>query len=97
MARWGYLARDTVDAPAVAADLYRPDLYAAAAASLGLSVPLRDTKTEGEHDAAWHLPAYPSDIAMGPDRFCDGASFDPAAAFTSPWHAAVGRRADPSR
>ena len=97
MARWGYLARDTVDAPAVAADLYRPDLYAAAAASLGLPVPLRDTKTEGEHPAAWHLPAYPSDIAMGPDRFCDGASFDPAAAFTPPWRAAAGRHADPSR
>lgn len=76
MARWGYLGAD-LDLPAVAATVYRPDLYATAAAAVGASVPLTDSKLEGGHSAAWTLNAQPSPIAMGPDLFCDGAVFDP--------------------
>jgi NitT/TauT family transport system ATP-binding protein/nitrate/nitrite transport system substrate-binding protein len=75
MRRWGYLD-DTADASA-ATGIYRPDLYAEAANALGLPVPSSDMKTEGERDHPWLLPAVPSPIAMGPDRFCDGARFDP--------------------
>jgi two-component system, oxyanion-binding sensor len=76
MARWRYLGPD-VDLPAAAAAVYRPDLYARAAAAVGASVPLIDSKPEGSHGAAWMLEARPSPIAMGPDLFCDGAVFDP--------------------
>jgi two-component system, oxyanion-binding sensor len=75
MRRWGYLDIDPDLATATA--VYRPDLYAEDARALGLSVPATDIKTEGSHDRHWLLPALPSPIAMGPDRFCDGARFDP--------------------
>jgi len=75
MRRWGYLD-DTADASA-ATGIYRPDLYAEAANALGLPVPSSDMKTEGGRHHPWLLPAVPSPIAMGPDRFCDSARFDP--------------------
>src|SRR6202012_1611377 len=52
MARWGYLGQD-VDRAALAASVYRPDLFRVAAASIGLSVPVADSKIEGAHDAPW--------------------------------------------
>jgi two-component system, oxyanion-binding sensor len=76
MARWGFIGSD-VDAAAAAETIYRPDLYAAAATAMGLSVPCDDRKVEGAHERSWTLAAQPSAIAMGPDRFCDGAVFDP--------------------
>lgn len=76
MTRWGYLPRG-LDVAQAATDIYRPDLYEAAAADIGVSVPALDRKIEGAHETAWRLAASPSDIAMGPDRFCDGAMFDP--------------------
>ncbi|MGO8917358.1 MAG: CmpA/NrtA family ABC transporter substrate-binding protein [Stellaceae bacterium] len=76
MARWGLIGADLDDA-AIAKTIYRPDLYAIAAKAMGISVPLRDRKTEGTHDRGWTLEARPSPIAMWPDLFCDGATFDP--------------------
>jgi hypothetical protein len=64
----------------LAARVYRSDLYRAAVAPLGISVPLVDSKSEGAHRAPWQLPASPTPIAMGPDSFCDGAVFEPALA-----------------
>jgi nitrate/nitrite transport system substrate-binding protein len=58
--------------------IFRPDLFASAATALGLSVPAVWVKSEGSHSAAWLLPAAPTPIPMGPDRFMDGAYFDPA-------------------
>jgi NitT/TauT family transport system ATP-binding protein/nitrate/nitrite transport system substrate-binding protein len=75
MARWGHVDR-ALDVPAVAAAVYRPDLYRLAAAEVGVTAPLDDTKTEGEHGAGWMLASTGAPIAMGPDRFCDGAVFD---------------------
>jgi ABC-type nitrate/sulfonate/bicarbonate transport system substrate-binding protein len=75
MARWGYVDR-TLDVPAVAASVYRPDLYRLAAAEVDVAAPLDDTKSEGEHGAGWTLASTGAPIAMGPDRFCDGAVFD---------------------
>jgi two-component system, oxyanion-binding sensor len=75
MRRWGYLAVD-VDMTD-AAEILRPDLYAKAAGSLGLPVPASSIKSEGRHPADWLLPASPGPIEMGPDRFVDGAIFDP--------------------
>ncbi|HTR85803.1 MAG TPA: nitrate transporter, partial [Reyranella sp.] len=76
MRRWGYL--DTSVDPQKIATIFRPDLYAAAAISLGLAVPTDTAKSEGKHDGSWRLPARPAPIDMGPDRFMDGAKFDPA-------------------
>ncbi|HUC12564.1 MAG TPA: CmpA/NrtA family ABC transporter substrate-binding protein [Stellaceae bacterium] len=75
MARWGYID-DGVDIVATAA-MFRPDLYAEAARSLELPVPITAVKREGEHAGSWLLPAAPCPIEMRPDRFLDGAMFDP--------------------
>ena len=75
MLRWGHID-GAIDIAAVAAAVYRPDLYREAAAAVGIPAPLADMKSEGEHDGAWTLPASGGTIAMGPDRFCDGAVFD---------------------
>ncbi|MBI3517522.1 MAG: ABC transporter substrate-binding protein, partial [Proteobacteria bacterium] len=75
MARWGYLD-GTID-PAGATAVFRPDLYAQAARALGLSVPTANDKSEGDHADGWLLPATPAPIAMGSDRFLDGARFEP--------------------
>lgn len=76
MARWGYLPPD-VDETATAGAVYRPDLYRAAAADIGVPAPLDNEKIEGGRAAEWRLPAARAEIAMGADRFCDDAVFDP--------------------
>lgn len=76
MARWGWLEPGT-DLVGVATRVYRPELYAKAAAAAGLSVPICDWKAEGGHDAEWRLEATPAPIAMASDRFCDGKIFTP--------------------
>lgn len=75
MTRWGYL--DGVRDPLTAMSVFRPDLYAQAARSVGVSVPATEMKTEGAHCSPWLLPASPSPIKMGPDQFMDAAHFDP--------------------
>ena len=66
-----------VDFAAVSASVYRPDVYREAAAPLGIPVPLVDAKEEGVHDGPWLLGEATSPIAMGPDAFLDGRTFDP--------------------
>ncbi len=78
MARWDLIGE--LDQEALAARVYRSDLYRAAVAPMGLSVPLADTKSEGAHNTAWQLDAAPAPIAMGPDSFCDSAIFEAAPA-----------------
>ena len=75
MRRWGYLGAE-IDGVAAGA-IFRPDLYAQAALSLGILVPTTPIKNEGRHSASWKLPATPGPIAMGSDLFMDGAVFDP--------------------
>jgi NitT/TauT family transport system ATP-binding protein/nitrate/nitrite transport system substrate-binding protein len=79
MARWDIID-PALDLDALARRVYRPDLYRAIAAPLGLAVPRSDSKVEGAHQAPWQLDATPAPIAMGPDNFCDGAVFDETAA-----------------
>jgi two-component system, oxyanion-binding sensor len=76
MTRWGYLGGDADQAVATA--IFRPELYAQAARSLGLAIPAAEAKREGQHAGPWLLPALPAPIPMGPDNFLDGAQFDPA-------------------
>jgi nitrate/nitrite transport system substrate-binding protein len=74
MRRWGYIPADC-DAD-VAVDIFRPDLFAEAARSLGLPVPTTTRKGEGRHRNSWSLRATPTSIPMGPDLFIDGVVFD---------------------
>jgi NitT/TauT family transport system ATP-binding protein/nitrate/nitrite transport system substrate-binding protein len=74
MARWDLIG--DIDGEALAAQVYRSDLYRAAVAPMGIDVPLTDSKSEGAHATAWRLDAAPHAIAMGPDSFCDGAIFE---------------------
>lgn len=69
MVRWNLVSGD-VDVEGIAQQIYRPDLYADAAATLGLSVPRATYKEEG-HGEPWLLSADPSPITMEPDGFCD--------------------------
>lgn len=77
MVRWGEVAASPERA-ATAAATFRPDLYRSALAPLGISVPLSDTKRDGDHESATVLPGSRGEIVMGPNRFFDGAVFDPA-------------------
>jgi len=74
MARWGYVD-DGADVAGAAA-IFRPELYAKAAQSLGLPVPAATFKSEGRHAGPWLLSASPAPVGMGPDRFLDGGVFD---------------------
>lgn len=50
----------------------RPDLYRAAALSLGETLPLADEKPEGLHDAAYAVPSAPDGLVLPTDRLMDG-------------------------
>ena len=76
MIRWGQLEKpDSIDS--VIDAVYRPDLYREVAADLGITAPTIDWKTEGAHVTPWVLEQATTPIAMAPDRFLDGKSFDP--------------------
>ena len=76
MIRWGQLEKpDSIDS--VIDAVYRPDLYREVAADLGIAAPTIDWKTEGAHVTPWVLEQATTPIAMAPDRFLDGKSFDP--------------------
>ena len=75
MARWKLVGE--LDAASLVARVYRPDVYRAAVAPLGVDVPLSDGKIEGAHDQEWQIEASPHAIAMAADRFCDGQVFAP--------------------
>jgi len=76
MTRWG-LIETSPPLRAIAARVYRPDIYEAALAPVGASIPAFDSKPEGGHASQWSLPASPAPIVMAPDLFCDGLVFDP--------------------
>lgn len=78
MVRWGEVAASQGNA-AIAAASFRPDLYREALRPLSAPLPLADFKTDGEHDAPRDVPAENGPLSMGPDRFFDGAIFDPEA------------------
>lgn len=79
MVRWGHAAAD-IDMDDVATRVFRTDLYAAAAADLGVACPTVDRKTEGAHAQSWTLEQATQPLVMGRDSFLDGGRFDPAAA-----------------
>lgn len=76
MYRWGQIDR-VIDIKKAATAVYRPDIYRAAANELGIPCPTIDYKTEGTHKGAWTLKDATKPIAMGPDMFFDGMTYDP--------------------
>lgn len=76
MRRWGQLGAG-IDIAAIADAVYRPEIYRAAAFRLGIPAPSVDFKSEGAHARAYVEDGF----ALGPDLFCDGQVFDPAAPF----------------
>jgi len=77
MVRWGQI-EEPLDVKAAAARIYRPDIYQEAAKGLGVPYPTVDAKTEGTHAGPWTLTDATKPIPMGPDRFFDGMTYDPA-------------------
>jgi ABC-type nitrate/sulfonate/bicarbonate transport system substrate-binding protein len=78
MVRWGEVAASGENA-ALAAGTFRPDLYRQALAPLGVSVPIADFKREGDEGETHLVPGSAGEITLGPNRFFDGAIFDPEA------------------
>jgi NitT/TauT family transport system ATP-binding protein/nitrate/nitrite transport system substrate-binding protein len=81
MTRWDLIGE--LDPGALVTRVYRPDLYRAAVAPMGVDVSLSDLKIEGAHGEEWLLPATPRPIPMAADRFCDGEVFAPEKAVTA--------------
>jgi two-component system, oxyanion-binding sensor len=77
MVRWGQIDK-AIDFKKVAESVYLPDLYREAAKDLGLPAPTTNFKTEGTHSKPWTLDKATKPIAMGPDKFFDGMTFDPS-------------------
>jgi ABC-type nitrate/sulfonate/bicarbonate transport system substrate-binding protein len=77
MVRWGQAAWSP-EAAERAAGAYRPDLYRAALAPLGLDMPLLDARTEGRPGGTNPVPSTMGTMAFDGDGFFDGAPFDPA-------------------
>jgi two-component system, oxyanion-binding sensor len=92
MLRWGQ-ARSSSDAQ-TALECYRPDLFRAAAADIGFSAPLADSKVEGVHEGDWAMPGSRGPISMTRDLFMDGAAFDPDSLADYAANFAINRLAD---
>ena len=76
MVRWGEVEASAVNAERAAAT-FRPDLYRAALAPLGVPVPAEDYRKDGDQAAPHEIAALNGVITLGPNRFFDNAIFDP--------------------
>ncbi len=76
MARWGQVAASPVTFASAAA-VYRPDLYRAALAPLGVDLPRADSKVEGALTRETPVASRRGALTLGPDGFFDGQLFDP--------------------
>lgn len=77
MVRWGEVSASPTHA-AIAAATFRPDLYRAALAPLGVPVPAEDYRKDGDQPAPHPIAALHGEIIAGPNLFFDGSIFDPA-------------------
>jgi two-component system, oxyanion-binding sensor len=76
MVRWGEVKLNA-ETYARAQSTYRPDLHRAALAPLGVPLPTASAKIEGALAAETPVPSTGGRLFLGPDRFFDGAVFDP--------------------
>ena len=76
MVRWGHVEATPGNAQRAAAS-YRPDLYRASIAPLGVAVPAANAKVEGGLAVPTPVGATRGTLSLGPDGFFDGKRFDP--------------------
>lgn len=74
--RWGQASWGAHNA-ALAAGVYRPDLYRRALSGLDASLPAASSKVEGALTRTQAVSGTKEDIYLGPDGFFDGSIFDP--------------------
>ena len=75
MVRWGHARHDDKNV-AIAADAFRPDLYRAALAPLGIPVPDDNYKIEGAIVRPTEIATPNGPLLLQPDGFFDGVVFD---------------------
>jgi two-component system, oxyanion-binding sensor len=73
MLRWQQV-RGEIDATAVAARVYRTDLYREIFSATH-NLPCSDIKPEGEHANVWTTVGTRGEVELGPDLFIDGVTF----------------------
>jgi ABC-type nitrate/sulfonate/bicarbonate transport system substrate-binding protein len=76
MARWDRLPYSDADA-AIAAGVFRPDLYREALAGSGAPLPGASSKLEGGLDQPIGVGSVQGRLVLGADRFFDSRAFDP--------------------
>jgi len=76
LVRWGMVKADAA-AERGAAAVFRPDVYRRALGGAGLPMPGASMKVEGALAAPLPVGAHQGALTLGPDRFFDGAVFDP--------------------
>lgn len=76
MVRWGHLAASP-EAARIARETFAPGLYREALAAVALDLPGANSKLEGALDRPTPAASMRGKLFLGPDRFCDGAVFDP--------------------
>ncbi len=76
MVRWGQIAYSPALAEK-ARQVYRPDLYRAALADIGVDLPRASAKVEGALTARTPVASRKGSMMLGPDGFFDGRLFDP--------------------
>lgn len=77
MVRWGHVPHTPKNAQLAEAS-YRPDLYRAAIAPLGVPVPSANAKVEGAFERPTPVGVTRGQMLLGPDGFFDQRIFDPA-------------------
>ncbi|MEM6488199.1 MAG: ABC transporter substrate-binding protein, partial [Pseudomonadota bacterium] len=76
--RWAARAGvDRADAVAAARACFRADLYREAMQGIGADLPSASEKVEGALDVRTEVASAKGEMFLGPDRFFDGAIFDP--------------------
>lgn len=76
LVRWG-MVKASAATERQAADVFRPDVYRRALGGEGLPMPGASMKLEGALTSPLPVGAYQGALTLGPDRFFDGAVFDP--------------------
>jgi NitT/TauT family transport system ATP-binding protein len=76
MVRWRQIAHSRKRAEK-ARQVYRPDLYRAALAGIGVDLPRASAKVEGALNARTPVASRKGSMLLGPDGFFDGRLFDP--------------------
>ena len=76
LVRWGMAEASPANQKA-AGEVFRPDVYRRALGAIGQAMPGASMKLEGALATPLPVGAYQGAITLGPDRFFDGAVFDP--------------------